>query len=146
MPQAAAAPAIPLFRSVNVFPALKDGDFSSESLTFQADTEDIPSRIEVPIVRLPALRTNPVPHSKRAHTLRTTVGNTPAARVRLGCPSFVDFHVARPVPAGFVVRTLEFRPSAIAPARTPHGWSIPRPCQRSAGWWRSADGSSRCWP
>jgi hypothetical protein len=25
-------------RAVNVFPALKDGDFSSESLTFQADT------------------------------------------------------------------------------------------------------------
>lgn len=41
-------------------------------------------------------------YSKRAHTFRTTVGNTPAARARLGSPSFIDFNKSRPVPSGFV--------------------------------------------
>ena len=43
-----------------------------------------------------------MPYSKRAHTLRTAVGNFPAARARLGSPSLVGFNINSPVPAGFV--------------------------------------------
>jgi hypothetical protein len=38
-------------------------------------------------MRFSAVRTNPVPHSKRADTFRAAVGNAPAARTRLGSPS-----------------------------------------------------------
>jgi hypothetical protein len=36
---------------VNVFPALKDGDFSSERLTFQPDTENVQSGVDVTVMR-----------------------------------------------------------------------------------------------
>jgi hypothetical protein len=48
----------------------------------------IPSRIDVPVMGLAAVRANPVSYSKRAHTFRTTVGNTPAARAHLGTVPF----------------------------------------------------------
>ena len=41
-------------------------------------------------------------YSKRAHTLRTAVGYFPAARARLGGPSFVCLNVNSSVPTGFV--------------------------------------------
>jgi hypothetical protein len=36
---------------INVFPALKDRDFSSERLTFQPDTENVQSGVDVTVMR-----------------------------------------------------------------------------------------------
>jgi hypothetical protein len=59
---------------------------------------------------------------KRAHTFRTAVGNTPAARARLRSPSLVGFYIPSPVPAGFVAELIaERRPSCIE-----YGFSHPR--------------------
>ncbi len=53
-------------------------------------------------------------YSKRAHTFRTAVGDTPTARARLGSPSFVDLDVSRIVSVGFVSRHVaERRPACI---------------------------------
>lgn len=53
-------------------------------------------------------------YSKRAHTFRTTVGDCPAARARLGSPSFVGFNKTRPVPAGLVFEHVpQHRPTCI---------------------------------
>ena len=51
-------------------------------------------------------------HSEHASCFRTTAGDTPAARARLGRPSFVDFHLACSVPAGFVFEHARERPPA----------------------------------
>ena len=53
-------------------------------------------------------------HSKRAHTFRTAVGYNPAARARLGSPSFVGFNIPSPVPAGLVAELIaQYRPTRI---------------------------------
>ncbi len=53
-------------------------------------------------------------YSKRAHTLRTAVGNFQTTRARLGSPSLVDFHINSPVPAGFVAELIaKNRPARI---------------------------------
>lgn len=56
-------------------------------------------------------------YSKRAHTFRTAGGDFPAARARLGSPSFVGFKEHGPVPTGFVT---ELRPQH-TPARIQDG-------------------------
>lgn len=61
-------------------------------------------------------------YSKRAHTFRTTDGIAPAARARLGSPSFVSFDVASVVPSG-LVRKLA---TECRPTRVEHGFSHPR--------------------
>lgn len=99
----------------------------AESLTFQADTEDVQSRVDVSIVRRAVVRTDPVPYSKRAHTFRTTAGNAPAARARPGSPSLVDFHIPSPVPAGLVAELIAER----RPPRVEHG--LGHPCLRELG-------------
>lgn len=56
----------------------------------------------------------PAPYSKRAHTFRTAGGDSPAARARLGSPSFIGLDKARSVPAGFVTELAsEHRPACI---------------------------------
>jgi hypothetical protein len=46
--------------------------------------ENVAGSVHVPVVYGTALIADPFPHSKRAHTLRTAGGNTPAARASLG--------------------------------------------------------------
>ena len=100
--------------SVNVFPALKAGDFFDKRLTFQPDTEDVLSSVDIAIMRGTTLGTSPVSYSKRAPTFRTTVGNAPAARARLGSASFVGFDVDSVVPSGLVRKlTTECRPAGV---------------------------------
>lgn len=72
-------------------------------------------------MRSPATRASPVSYSERAHTLRTAVGDFPAARARPGSPSLVGLDVNSPVPAGFVA---ELR-TQHSPARVEHGFSHP---------------------
>jgi hypothetical protein len=61
-------------------------------------------------------------YSKRAHTFRTADGNCPAARTRLGSPSFVGFNKTRSVPAGFIFEHVpQHRPACIQ-----NGFSHPR--------------------
>lgn len=87
-------------------PALSRG-FSCERLTFQPDTENIHSSVYVAIVRRTTVGTNPVSYSKRAPTFRTTGGNTPAARARLGSQTLIDDFNRSPLRNRFV---LEHRP------------------------------------
>ena len=109
---------------INVFPALKGGDFQCRRRTFPPDTENVQSCVNVPIVRRTAVRTFPVPYSKRAHTLWTAVGNYPAARARLGSPSFIGLDIPRSVPAGLVAKLVaERRPTGVE-----HG--LCHPCLR----------------
>ena len=106
---------------INVFPGLKAEDFHYWRLTFQPDTENVLSRVHVPIMVRSAVAAHPASYSKRAHTFRTTDGNTPAARARLGSPSFVSFDVASVVPSGLIRKlATECRPS-----RVEHGFCHP---------------------
>ena len=93
---------------------LKDGDFFSKRRTFPPDTENVQGRVHISIVRGSAVRTNPMSYSKRTHAFRTAVGNSPAARARLGSPSFVNFDKACSVPAGLVAEhAAECRPACV---------------------------------
>lgn len=81
---------------------------------FQADTENVQCSVYIAIMRSKAVRTSPMPHSKRAHTFRTASGDRPAARTRLGTPSFVGLYKSRPVPFGLVAELMaERRPAGI---------------------------------
>lgn len=105
----------------NVFPALKGEDFHYRRLTFQPNTENVLSRVHVPIMVRSAVAAHPASYSKRAHTFRTAGGYCPAARARLGSPSFVSFDVASVVPSGLIRKlATECRPS-----RVEHGFCHP---------------------
>lgn len=60
-------------------------------------------------MRSSATRASPVSYSKRAHTFRTAVGDLPAARARLGSPSFVGLNIHSSVPAGLVAELVAQR-------------------------------------
>ena len=81
---------------VNVFPALKDGDFLSRRATFRPSKQQVPSRVDIPIVRGPAVRAMPMPHSKTCDTFRaadaSAIGTGP------GRKSFVDDFEINAVP------------------------------------------------
>lgn len=91
--------------------------FSRERLTFQPEPENVSSGVDVPIVGLSALATNPSSHSERAHTFRAAHGDRPASRARSGSPRLVNFDERSPVPAGFIAE-LRFQDP---PARVQHG-------------------------
>src|SRR5271166_3733370 len=80
-------------------------------------------------MRCTTTRTNPMPHSKRAHTFRTTGGNHPAARARLGSPPFVSFDIY-PAPHGELVpeHRAERRPRSVENGfchpRARHGFGV----------------------
>lgn len=94
--------------------ALKDGDFPSGRLTFQPDTENVAGRVDIAIMRRAAVQTFPMPHSKRAHTFRTAGGDDPAARARLGSPSFVDDPDINSMRNRFILEKLsEHRPTGV---------------------------------
>ena len=60
-------------------------------------------------------------YSKRAHTFRTTAGDKPAARARLGSPSFIGLNISGSVPAGLIAElTAKRHPSSVE-----HGFSHP---------------------
>src|ERR1039458_1514924 len=72
-------------------------------------------------MRRATVRASPVSYSKRAHTFRTAVGNCPAARTRLGSPSFISLNKNSIVPAGLVAKLVpQHRPTCIK-----HGFSHP---------------------
>lgn len=74
---------------------LSGEDFHNRRLTFQPDTENVLSSVNVPIMVRPAVTAFPMPYSKRTHTFRAAVGNSPAARARLGSkPLRNDAHYA----------------------------------------------------
>lgn len=99
---------------INVFTTLAGRDFPSGSQTFLADTQNVAGCVDIAIMRRPAVRTSPVSHSKRTHTFRTTVGDHPAARARLGSESFVGLNVNSPVPAGLVAEMVaQHRPTRV---------------------------------
>src|SRR5271166_186897 len=94
--------------------ALKGGDFCRQRRTFTPDTEGVQSSVDIAIVRRPAIGTNPMSYSKRAHTFRTAGGNYSAARARLGSPSFIGLDIY-PAPHGELVpeHRAERRPRCI---------------------------------
>lgn len=99
---------------LNVFHALGGEDFHNWRLTFQPDTENVLSCVHVPIMVRATVAAFPASYSKRAHTFRTAGRNSPAARARLGSPSFIDLNVNSPVPAGFVAELLtQYPPTRI---------------------------------
>src|SRR5258708_2187466 len=78
------------------------------------EPKDVLRRVHVAVVTRATCRTHPSPYSKRAHTFRTTAGNFPAARARLGREPLVDVQVHNPVPAGFVAELRpEHRPAGV---------------------------------
>jgi hypothetical protein len=81
---------------------VNDGDSLNRSLTFQADAENVLSRVTITIMDRAAVAAFPAPHSKRAHTFRTAGGNGPAARARLGSVSLVSLDIHR-LPSGSLV-------------------------------------------
>jgi hypothetical protein len=79
----------------------------NRSLTFQTEPQNVPSRVEVTIMNLPALGTSPSPYAKPAHTFRAAGGNASAGRARLGSESFIDFQIHGSELASFIA---ELRP------------------------------------
>ena len=69
-------------------------------------------------MRSPTVGTGPVSYSKRAHTFRTTDGDRPAARARLGSPTFGNDFTFAAKPNGFVRQHVAER----RPARIRHGF------------------------
>lgn len=117
---------------INVLPELS-GDSVCTRLTFQPDTENVLSRVYVPIVGRSAVRTNPVPYSKRAYTFRAAARITPAARTHLGSKSLIGFNVRSSVPAGLVAEHRpERRPACIQNGFSHSGFS-------KLGWLHIAD-------
>jgi hypothetical protein len=109
----------------NVFPALMGLGFPLRSLTFQADTENVLSCVDIPIMGRPAVAALPMPYAKRAHTFRTAGGDCPAARTRLGSVSFAGFHKYRLPTGRFVREHLAER----GPTSIENGFRHPRLCQ-----------------
>ena len=102
-------------------PSTNSGGSPSGRLTFQPDTENVPSRVDIAIVQCTAVRAFPMPHSERAHTFRAARGDRPASRTRSGSPSFVGHHEHRPVPSGLVPEHVsECRPGCVE-----HGFCHP---------------------
>ena len=100
--------------------------FLNRTLSTQRERKNVPGRIHVAVVTRATFGTVPRSYSKRAHTFRTTVGNYPAARARLGREPLVDVQEHSPVPAGLVAELCpEHRPASIE-----HGLCHPRLCQR----------------
>ena len=79
-------------------------------------------------MRRATVRASPVSYSKRAHTFRTAVGDCPAARARLGSPSFVGLNKNSLVPAGLIAKLI----SQHRPTRIKHGFSHPGFCKLGA--------------
>lgn len=91
-----------------------NGNSLCRRLTFQPDLQDVSRRIYIPIMGCTTARTNPRPYSKRAHTFRAAAGNNPAARARLGSPSFVGLNIYS-LPSGSLIpqHMSERRPASI---------------------------------
>lgn len=104
------------FDIVNIFSALKDGDFSIERIMFDPGKRQYhTSGINIPIMGCTAACAYPLPHSERAHTFRTAEGDIPAARARSGTVCFFDDVEFLPKRNRFVIKKAsEHRPSRIA--------------------------------
>lgn len=117
-----------------------NSNFSSERTAFRPGTEDVLGGVDITVVSRAALGTRPVPHSKRAHTFRAAIGYAPAARTRLGSPSFVGFDVLSVVPSGFVSKlTTQYRPTGVV-------HRLCHPCLGQAGRTDVSDNDQRVLP
>jgi hypothetical protein len=84
---------------INMLTGLKNGDSANARLMFQPDTENVSSRVDIAIVRRPAIRTLPMSYSKTRDTSRPRLRQRAACRTGLGTPSFVGFDKHR-LPSG----------------------------------------------
>ena len=71
-----------VLHSLDILPALKDGDSSCE--TAMSCRENVPCCICVAVVFRPAIAARPFSYSQTRPTFRTAGGDSPAARASLG--------------------------------------------------------------
>jgi hypothetical protein len=101
-------------KDVNMFTALKNGDFANATLMFQRGRENVHGRVDVAIMRRSAVRAFPAPYSKACDTSRPQRGHSATRRTDLGTPAFVNIDIDR-LPSGSLVsqHVPEARPASI---------------------------------
>ena len=81
---------------------------------FQPDAKDVPGRIDIAIMRRPAVRAFPAPYSKICDTSRPRRGHRAARRADLGTPAFVNIDIHRLPSGSFVSQHVsEARPGSV---------------------------------
>lgn len=102
--------------TIGIMPSLSlmADDFPNGRLALQPDTENVSGGVDIAIVRRPAFRAIPMPHSKPCDTSRPRRGQAAARRTGLGTPSLVNVHIYG-LPSGSLIpqHVAERRPSGI---------------------------------
>jgi hypothetical protein len=97
-------------RTFNIFTALKNGDFACATLMLQRGRENVLGRVDVAIMRRPAVRTCPRPYSKICDPSRPRRWHRATRRTDLGTPALVNIDIHR-LPSG------SFKPQHVSEAR-----------------------------
>ena len=99
---------------LNIFPALRGGDFPQGSVMFDTETKDINCRVDIPVMGCLAVIARPSSLRQTCDTFRPRRRKASTRRTGLGSIGFIDDAEPSPVRNRFVTKELsEHRPASV---------------------------------